>query len=246
MSGGGALAAVAPVVGGVFQGYHANKARQAAGQAYNAGINSLKDSQNQALGYLDPYNEAGQSALSPLTGLLTGNQYDPKTGESKTLTPQERDNLLYQSPGYRFSMDQQNQALDKSQVARGMSLSGGAQKELAQYSGGLASQYADSYINHLSQLAGLGQNSANASANVVSGFGTQIAGGLTNQGLTKANYYNQIGNIGAGTANQVGQAFGGGGGGGGSSGGMSGGGGGSNAGAAAGIGSLVNPLMGMM
>lgn len=245
MSGGGALAAVAPAVGGVFQGYQANRSRQAAGQAYNTGINSLRDSQNQALGYLDPYNEAGQSALSPLTGLLTGNQYDPKTGESKTLTPQERDSLLYQSPGYRFSMDQQNQALDKSQVARGISLSGGAQKELAQYSGGLASQYADSYINHLSQLAGLGQNSANASANVVNGFGTQIAGGLTNQGLTRANYYNQVGNIGGSTANQVGQAFGSSGGGN-NSGGNAGSGGGSNAQSAANIGSLISPLAGAL
>jgi hypothetical protein len=232
MSSGGAIA------GGLFQGYEANKARQAAGQAYNVGINSLKDSKNEALGYLNPYNEAGQSALTPLTGLLTGNQYDPKTGQSTTLTPEQRDNLLYQSPGYRFALDQGQQGLEKSQVARGISLSGGAQKELAGYLSGSASQYADSYINHLSQLAGLGQNSAHASANVVSGFGTQIAGGLTNQGLTKANYYNQIGNIGAKTFSAVGSDIGGGG-----MGGASAGGAGSNQQAASGIGSLITPAL---
>lgn len=205
MSGGGgsALAGIGAIgAGSIAQGYYANKSRQAAGQAYNSGLNSLKDSQNQALGYLDPYNQSGQTALAPLTGILTGNQFDPKTGETKTLTPEERDNLLYQSPGYRFSLDQQNQALDRSQVARGISLSGGAQKEIAQYTSGLASQYSSDYINQLAQLAGIGQNAATASANTVNNFGSQIADMITNQGLTRANYYSQLGNIAGNTASQ--------------------------------------------
>jgi hypothetical protein len=211
MSGGGAAAsqAAGAIGGGIFQGYEANKSRQAAGRAYNAGAESLQGSQAQALGYLDPYRQAGQTALSPLTGLLTGNQFNPDTGETTQLSPEQRDALLYQSPGYRFSVDQQNQTLDRSQVARGISLSGGAQKELAQYSSGLASQYSNDYINQLASLAGIGQNAATASANVVQNFGTNIAGAITNQGLTNANYYSQLGNIGGQTFSQLGGAGGG-------------------------------------
>lgn len=217
MSGGGA-AAIAPIAGGLTQGYYANKTRQATGQAYNQGVASLRSSQDQALGYLDPYRQAGETALSPLTGILTGNQFDPKTGESTQLTPEQRDALLYQDPGYRFNVQQQDQALQRSQTARGVSLSGGAQKEIAQYSSGLASQYSNNYITQLGNLAGIGQNAANASANVVGNFGSQIAGGLVNQGLARANYYSQLGSIGSNTISQVNSAVGAGGFGGGSGG----------------------------
>lgn len=205
MSGGGgsALAGIATLgLGSIAQGYYANKSRQAAGQAYNSGLNSLTDSQNQALGYLNPYNQAGQTALSPLTGLLTGNQYDPTTGQTTALTPDQRDQLLYQSPGYKFSLDQTTQALQKQQTAQGIALSGGAQKELAQYVSGLSSQYSNDYINQLSQLAGSGQNAANSEANTVNNFGSQIADMTTNEGLTHANYYAQLGNIAGNTASQ--------------------------------------------
>ena len=56
-------------VAGVFTGHNG---RQAGNDAYD----SLQNSQNQATGYLNPYNQAGQQALSPLTGLLTGSSYD--------------------------------------------------------------------------------------------------------------------------------------------------------------------------
>jgi hypothetical protein len=214
---GKAVAAVTSVASGVGQGYLANKQRQAAGQAYNKGINSLEDSQSQALGYLDPYRQAGQTALSPLTGLLTGNQYDPNTGQTTSLTPEQRDNLLYQSPGYRFAVQQGQQGLERNQIANGYSLSGGAQKELAQYLSGAASQYSGDYINQLAGLAGIGQNAANNSASTVTNFAPEIAGYKTNQGLTRANYYAQLGNIVGGTGSSLsglaaGQSSGGGGG----------------------------------
>ncbi len=204
---GSAISAVTSAVGGVFQGYEANKSRQAAGQAYNQGVESLQGSENQSLGYLNPYLQAGNSALGPLTGLLTGNQYDPKTGQSTALTNDQRNNLYYQDPGYQFALQQGQQGLQKSQIAQGINLSGGAQKELASYLSGSASQYSNNYINQLQNLAQSGQNAANASSGVVGQFGPQIAGGITNAGLTNANYYAQLGNIGAATASQIGAAF---------------------------------------
>ncbi len=200
---GGAASITAPI-----QGFFANKSRQAAGQGYNQAGDQLNASQNQALGYLNPYREAGQSALSPLTGLLTGNQYDPTTGQSTALSPEQRDNLLYQSPGYKFSVQQGQQGIERSQAARGGLLSGGAEKELSQYLSGVSSQYSDNYINQLYQLVGIGQSAASNSANVVQGFGSDLASVKANEGLVKANYYNQLGNLTGGVGKGFASDFG--------------------------------------
>lgn len=163
-----------------------NKANKQAARGYSNAQDELQNSKEQALNLLDPYNKAGQTALSPLTGLLTGQQFDPATGQSTAISPEQRDALLYQSPGYRFALDQTQQSLAKSQAARGLSLSGGAQKELAQYTSGLASQYSNDYINQLFNLANSGQNAATAQANVVTGTGSQIANAMMGKGLAQA------------------------------------------------------------
>ena len=133
--------------------------------------------------------------MAPLSGLLTGQQYDQKTGKTKTLTPEERDALLYQSPGYRFATQQGQQAVERSQAAKGGLLSGGAMKELGSYLSGVASQYSNDYLNQLAGLVGIGQDAATNSANVVQGFAADKASTLANKGLVRGNYYNQLGNF---------------------------------------------------
>lgn len=138
--------------------------------AANAAGDSLRESMKQAVGYLNPYNKAGQTALSPLTGLLTGNQYDPTTGKTTAIDQNQRMNLFQQNPGYQFSLDQALKGIQASQAARGNLLSGGGQKEIAEYSSGLASQGYNDYINQLFQLAGGGESAAQGQANVVAGL----------------------------------------------------------------------------
>lgn len=187
---------VAEVVGsGGLAPYMFNqKANKAAKNAYGDAAAMLKRKEAKAVGFLQPYSDAGETALSPLTGLLTGNQFNPDTGETTAISPEQRDALLYQSPGYRFALDQTQQALARSQNARGNYLSGGAQKEISQYTSGMASQYSNDYINQLVQLAGMGQNAAGNQASVVTGLAPSIANMTANQGLTQSNYYAGLSN----------------------------------------------------
>ncbi len=202
--------AAAAVGGGIFQGVMANQSRVAANKGFKNQGGYLQGQEQQALGYYDvlnPYQQAGQSALNPLTGLLSGKQYD-ESGKETSLTPEQRDELLYQSPGYRFAVQQGQQGLERNQIAHHNSLGGGAQKELAGYLSGTASQYSNNYINQLASLAGIGQNAANTMATgksaVTQNFGTQIGETMANRGLVNANYYTQLGNIGANTVNSIG------------------------------------------
>lgn len=204
MAVSGSIAAVAIGGGALYQGHQANKSAKTSARAYANAADQLSAFKSEGIGYLAPYEEAGRNALSPLTGLLTGQQYDPATGESNSLSPEQRDNLMYQSPGYRFTLEQTQNALAKSQAARGNLLSGGAQKELAQYSSGLASQYSNDYINQLSQLAGLGQNAATGMANTAIGAGTQISNLAANSTLSQASGQAQMGNIIGGSLSQLG------------------------------------------
>ena len=100
-----------------------NKANKQTDRGFANAMDEMDNAKDESLGYLSPYAGAGQLALSPLTGIITGQQYDPATGQSTTLTPDQRNSLLYQSPGYQFSMQQGLQALTQSQAARGLSLS---------------------------------------------------------------------------------------------------------------------------
>lgn len=194
------------LIGAGVQGYYASEAADAAAEANDNALNHLRESESRGLGYLKPYSEAGELGLGPLTGLLTGNQYDPKTGQTTALNPEQRNSLFQSSPGYQFQLSEGQRALQNSQAARGNLLSGGAVKEGLQYSQGLASQDYNNYINQLAGLTNIGQNAATGSANTAIGSGTQIANnmqnagniqaqGALNQGNIYGNLFNQIGGI---------------------------------------------------
>lgn len=185
------------------QGYYANKASKASNKAYANAADDLRASREGATGYLAPYRDVGENALGPLSGLLLGKQYDPATGKSVDLSPEQRAGLFQQSPGYQFRLDQAIQSVQRSQASRGNLLSGGAQKELTQYSQGIASDEYSNYINQLASLATMGQNAATSSGGFEAGLAAPIANMVANQGLSQANYYNQLGNIMGGATSQT-------------------------------------------
>jgi len=166
---GNGAATTTRVVGTGISYLSANRAARAERRNAGEGLTYAAGREARAIGMLDPYAEAGENALTPLTGLLTGQQYNASTGQSTPISQEARDNLMYQSPGYRFAVQQGQQGLDRSQAARGLLLSGGAQKELAGYLSGMASQYSDNYINQLTQLAGMGRQAATSQAAILSG-----------------------------------------------------------------------------
>ena len=160
---------------------------------------------------LQPYNQAGQSALSGLSSLANGGQF----GGGTNYLQMAQDNLpgqmtqaqLEQTPGYQFQLGQGLAATQNSAAARGLGVSGSALKGAATFATGLANsnyqtqfnnaqtKYSDimglntgqqgnltNQYNRLSSLAGLGESAA---ANT----GTQGTA-LANQ---SGNYLNQAG-----------------------------------------------------
>jgi hypothetical protein len=184
-------------IGGYFTG---GNQRNAANNA----INTLQQSKDEAIGYYDklsPWAKGGGQALSPLTGLLTGTSYDYATGNQTQLNPEQRNNLFTASPGYQFRLDQAMKALTSRQNALGYSNSGGADKELVQYSQGLASDEYNNYLNQLFQLAGVGYNAdatmASGKANAALGIAAPMAQAAFSKGIAADVGANRMLNFGA-------------------------------------------------
>jgi hypothetical protein len=202
----GARAGGAAAIGGgmAAQGYFGNKASKKASRAAAAAAEEMRRSKQEAIGYLAPYRQSGNLALSPLTGLLTGNQYDPNTGQTTAINSEQQEALFQKSPGYQFRIDQAMKNVQASQAAKGGLLSGGAMKELSDYGSGMASSEYGNYINQLMGLSGMGERAATNSGNFAIGAGAQIADYTQEQGMAMANRDAQLGNTIGGGLSDVG------------------------------------------
>ena len=188
-----------------IQSSNANRASKSQMAAYDRGAQRLEQMKNNAIERLAPYRTAGETALGPLSGLVTGKQYDSSTGQTRDISEQERNSLFQKSPGYQFRLDQAQSALEKTQAARGNLLSGGAVKEAQDRAQGVASDEYSNYINQLTSLATMGQNAATASGGFELGIASPLANMVTNQGLAQANGYTQQSNIIGGSLSQTAQ-----------------------------------------
>lgn len=104
----------------------ANYAVDTAGQGANRALETAKQSNT----ILDPYSQAGTTAANYLNGAVgEGGDFNRKVTMAD----------LQMDPGFAFRLQQGQQAQERSAAARGGALGGGALKELAQYSQGLAS-----------------------------------------------------------------------------------------------------------
>jgi hypothetical protein len=96
-----------------------------------AGANRAIDTASRSNAILDPYSQAGGTAANYLNGAVAeGGDFNRRA----TLQDIQMD------PGYAFRQQQGELALSRSAAARGGAMSGGALKDLANYSQGLASQ----------------------------------------------------------------------------------------------------------
>lgn len=133
-----------------------------------------------------PAREAGFTALDALLGTLglatpdegssalsarAAAGEDISGAPSTVQDPSQIQAELEATPGFQFSLSQGQQALERSQAARGGLLSGGALLESQRQGQGLASQLFQQRVGNLSNLAGLGQNAAAGSAGA-----SQVAG----------------------------------------------------------------------
>jgi hypothetical protein len=140
---------------------------------------------------LAPYMGLGTSSIPMLQQLLGSGRLNDQFSFNPTMQQ------LEQTPGYQFTQQQGNKALDNAMAAKGLSLSGAQLKGLDQYNTGLASQTfqqqyenalknfqtnygtaADQY-NRVSGLVGLGQNAAAGVGNAGIQTASNIGGTLT-------------------------------------------------------------------
>lgn len=192
------MVASAVVVGGVGlagQAYFGNRAARSQAKNARTAQALYQENLNSALGRLEDYEATGREALSPLSALVLGKQFNPETGDFDPVSEQQRMNLFQKSPGYQFRLDQGKQALERSQSARGGLLGGRALKELEQYSQGIAS---DEYGNYIGQLQGLyssGQTASTNAAQIQAGGGGALANLqlAQNPGQQYQNYSNMFG-----------------------------------------------------
>jgi len=153
--------------------------------AVGAGQGRIDAATGQAVGYLQPFMDAGGQSLSTLmSGLAPGGDLN------KQFTAAD---MQQYDPGYAFRMDQAAKALQGSAAARGGALGGGVLRSLTGLSQNLASsefgaaearfrgQQTDRF-NRLNSLVNLGATSANQAG----GFATAGARDWSDLGLRGA------------------------------------------------------------
>jgi hypothetical protein len=138
-------------------------------------------------------------APQPTTG---SSPKPPPTGMPAVGTPGVQDfSAFYNSPDYRFAVDQGQQAIERARSATGNLASGNTLTELTRYGQGMGAQQLNNYTSRLMALAGIGQGATTTTA----GLGANMASNVGN--LMSASGDSRASGI-AGSANAWGNAAG--------------------------------------
>jgi hypothetical protein len=173
----------------------------AAADKASGGVNAATEKANQLLqglpkevrDVLAPYLGAGEEGLASLKALMApGGELSQKFA----FTPDD----LTKTPGYQFTLQQGEQAIQRAASAQGKNLGGGTLKSLMGYGQGLAgTTYQQEFgraidtfntnrqgtalkLNAIMGLTGMGQDAAGSVANVTGTSGFQQAGNIINAG----------------------------------------------------------------
>lgn len=219
--GGSVISGLFGMQGGKAQANAEKYAAQLSAQEADKALGFQEQEWNTAQANEAPWLSAGKGALNNLQAILA----EPGQGWNQTFTAPTAAQAE-QNPGYQFSLEQGEGALQDSAAAKGSLFSGNTEEALTKYAENAASSnYTDVYnrafneylqnygqynnqLNRLSALAGTGQTTANA-------LGTQGLEAARNVGnidlTTGAQQGQDIANAAAATAsgyNALGNAFG--------------------------------------
>jgi hypothetical protein len=169
--GGGAIAGGSSIISGLVGSSAAKEAAGIQANAANNATNTQLGIFNQTQANLQPYNTAGQSALSQLAklfGLGPGGSGQPNaTAATSALT---------QFPGYQFGLQQGNLAQQQSAASQGLLLSGSQLQAAQQYGQNYAMQNAwNPYVSQLNQLSTLGENAGAQQGSIGATTGANVA-----------------------------------------------------------------------
>ncbi|MCW2264154.1 hypothetical protein M2305_000101 [Gluconobacter cerinus] len=194
---GGGLSAAGTVAATAMQVNAEKQARAIAVNTAKEVAPTITDSATSANALLGNYASTGNSAINALSNGLTESQ-------------------LQATPGYKFNLQQGEQAATNSAAARGLANSGAAQKGAATYASGLADSTYQNQFNDTNALAQEGYNALNQQGNntmtaannaaqvrmegangamaTTVGAGNALASGLSSLGNTASQYsmYNAL------------------------------------------------------
>lgn len=181
---GWGLAAAAVVAGGAVAGaaISANGAKSAAQASANAAQQGQDDQLamfNTTQANYAPQIQLGQGAANMLSGI-----YGSGTpGQPGYKAPTTDYSQFYNTPGYQFSVQQGQNAINKQAAASGGLYNSSTLAAQGNYVQGQASTQYNSYINQLLSMAGLG----NAAASGVGTAATATGQGLANSAMNAGN-----------------------------------------------------------
>jgi hypothetical protein len=149
----------------------------ALGQANQQAQNAV----NEAIGYYEPYYDAGVNSLTMLGNALGLNGAQGNAAAT---------NAFQASPGYQFTLDQGIGALDRSAAARGLLNSGNQTGDVLNYATGLANQDYNNWLSGVGDLSQLGMTATQGMA----GEQNTLAGLATQFGQDQANLFSNTSN----------------------------------------------------
>lgn len=202
------------LVGGALAGagasaYASNKAASAQKSAANRAAATQRDQYAQTRGDLAPYRQAGSTALGQLSDLYGLNGADARTSAMSN---------FYEDPGAAYARSRTIDAVQSSNAAKGLGLSGATIAGLGDRLLNQTLGNYNTYLGRLQDLTNVGQNAAAQTGN----FGANAASNIANAQLSAGNataggyingansFNNLLGNLAGAYGAQRGGAFGGG------------------------------------
>jgi hypothetical protein len=176
--GGPIGGAIGGALGGAFEGSESvSQASGAQQQAAQGGIDEQRRQFEAVQRLMQPYKEAGASALAQQQALL---------GMVSPEAQQQAINALQSGPQFQALQQQGENAILQNASATGGLRGGNVQGALAQFRPALLSGLIDQQYSRLGGLASLGQNAAAGVGNAGMSTGTNIATLLGRQGQAQA------------------------------------------------------------
>lgn len=169
------------------------------GQLIGTGINGENDKARLQAMY------GNRAPVQQTTNYLVGDQSfgtmtDAEAYRSNLQAAQPTEGYDFQtSPGYQFRLDEGNKAMERAASARGLRLSSGTMKDAMRYGQGLASDEYWTQYNALAGLAGTGQTAVNTGAQLGAQTANQIGNAYMAAGDARASGYAGVNNAFQGT-----------------------------------------------
>lgn len=159
--------------------------------ATGTGNATLDAALQKILSGYQPYSDAGTGALSQLSDLTGANS---PLNKQFSFNPSD----LQNDPGYKFTLDQGQKAIQRSAAAQGNLFSTGTMKSLAGYTEGSANQYFGDAYNRALSTFGTNRQSALSQIGALQGiaglgFGAQQGMAGAQQGIAGQESANTIG-----------------------------------------------------